>query len=369
MTPVNVESAWEAFRRRKYLTTPKFRYRPLPHDPDLLLRRLYNLPIEKIEDPAVAQLFRLKRSELRRQATILSSRDTIQALFGTLGLYSAPDKELVKTAKRILRTPTGEAAQRKRRTVDAKEFARFARIEANRYRKNYPYFNLPIEIRDDIHRGLMVSHGRLLIGSRFRTREQRMDALLQHEVGTHVVTYLNGQQQKFNILRVGLPNYEELQEGLAVLAEYLVDGLDLERLRVLAARVVVAQQFHQGRSFSNCFSTLVESYGFTTRSAFTITLRIFRGGGMLKDAVYLRGLSKLLTHLGSGGKIEELYVGKLSLNTLGIIRELMWRGIVAEASVYPEFLRRPKAVERLNLLSDLKDPISGLLASARRRLL
>jgi hypothetical protein len=90
---------------------------------------------------------------------------------------------------------------------------------------------------------------------------------------------------------------------------------------------------------------------------------------MLKDAVYLRGLSKLLTHLGSGGKIEELYVGKLSLNTLGIIRELMWRGIVAEASVYPEFLRRPKAVERLNLLSDLKDPISGLLASARRRLL
>ena len=37
-----------------------------------------------------------------------------------------------------------------------------------------------------------------------------------------------------------LPSYEETQEGLAVLAEYVVGGLDPRRMRVLAARVVAA---------------------------------------------------------------------------------------------------------------------------------
>ena len=38
-----------------------------------------------------------------------------------------------------------------------------------------------------------------------------------------MLTYRNGDSQPLKLLAVGLPSYEETQEGLAVLAEY-VDG-------------------------------------------------------------------------------------------------------------------------------------------------
>ncbi|NIQ16470.1 MAG: DUF1704 domain-containing protein, partial [Candidatus Dadabacteria bacterium] len=66
----------------------------------------------------------------------------------------------------------------------------------------------------------------------------RVEALLQHEIGTHALTYFNGLSQPFKQLCIGLSGYEELQEGLAVLAEYLVGGLSKPRLRLLAGRVV-----------------------------------------------------------------------------------------------------------------------------------
>ena len=47
-------------------------------------------------------------------------------------------------------------------------------------------------------------------------------ALLHHEVGTHLVTHVNGTHQPIKVLGVGLAGYDETQEGLAVLAEYLV---------------------------------------------------------------------------------------------------------------------------------------------------
>ncbi|MCH5599357.1 flavohemoglobin expression-modulating QEGLA motif protein [Niabella ginsengisoli] len=60
--------------------------------------------------------------------------------------------------------------------------------------------------------------------------------MLQHEIGTHVVTYYNGKAQPLELFSIGVPGYEELQEGLAVLAEYLNDGLTNSRMRTLAAR-------------------------------------------------------------------------------------------------------------------------------------
>ncbi len=39
-------------------------------------------------------------------------------------------------------------------------------------------------------------------------------------------------------MAIGLAGYEETQEGLAVLAEFLVGGLSPHRLRQLAVRVV-----------------------------------------------------------------------------------------------------------------------------------
>jgi hypothetical protein len=74
-----------------------------------------------------------------------------------------------------------------------------------------------------------------------------------------VLTYYNGRAQPLRQLYTGLAGYDELQEGLAVLAEYLADGLDASRMRVLAARVVAAHSVEHGATFTDTFRMLTRS--------------------------------------------------------------------------------------------------------------
>ncbi len=125
----------------------------------------------------------------------------------------------------------------------------------------------------------------------------RSEALLAHEVGTHLVTYYNGREQPFQQLYSGLAGYEELQEGLAVLSEYLVGGLSRARMRQLAGRVVAVRLLTDGATFVDTFRTLDQDWGFAQPMAYQITMRVFRGGGLTKDAVYLRGLQSILRYV------------------------------------------------------------------------
>ena len=74
------------------------------------------------------------------------------------------------------------------------------------------------EVRPDVN-GVMVSGDVLLIGPETKVQRARAQALLHHEVGTHLVTQANGSHQPIKVLGVGLAGYDETQEGLAVLAE------------------------------------------------------------------------------------------------------------------------------------------------------
>ena len=123
---------------------------------------------------------------------------------------------------------------------------RGAEDEIARYRLLSPEFTASVSIREDLYSGLLVSRGRLLVGRRTKIPAARVDALLQHEVGTHLVTYYNGRAQPFRQLDSGLAGYDGLQEGLAVLSEYLVGGLSRPRMRLLAARVIAVEQLVQG---------------------------------------------------------------------------------------------------------------------------
>jgi uncharacterized protein (TIGR02421 family) len=213
----------------------------------------------------------------------------------------------------------------------------------------------------------MVSRGHLLIPAGARIPSARVDALLQHEVGTHIVTYYNGGAQPLLQLRNGLPGYEELQEGLAVLAEYLVGGLSKARLRILAARVLAVRRMIDGASFVDVFRELDRDYDFAQRSAYTIAMRVFRGGGQAKDAVYLRGLASLLGYLGRGGSLDTLLVGKIGLQHLEVVNELQWRGVLVPPPFRPRYLELPEANARLDRLRDGAEVIDLATIDKRRK--
>ncbi|GAB4262592.1 MAG: flavohemoglobin expression-modulating QEGLA motif protein [Deferrisomatales bacterium] len=349
-SPINGEQAWGEFQRGGYRVRPTLLYRPLPADPVVLKRRLYKAPVERVEDPALAQLFREKLDELDRQITMLQDRNTPRFLLGSVQAYGHVEEELHELALEILRDlPPRSREERSGQALSPEEFAELARAEIDRLREQLPSIDAKVEVRGDVT-GLMVSQGNLLIGSRMRVPLSRAEALIQHEVGTHVLTYHNGKAQRFRQLATGLAGYDALQEGLAVLAEYLAGGLTRARLRLLAGRVVAARLLLDRAGFPATFRTLQTTYGFAKRTAFLMTLRTFRSGGLTKDAVYLRGLCQILDHLGRGGELEPLLAGKIAAHHIPIVRELQWRGVLEEPPLLPTYLSRPDAVARLEAL-------------------
>ena len=102
-----------------------------------------------------------------------------------------------------------------------------------------------------------------------------------------------------------------------------------------------------GLGYVDCFERLVDQYRFSPRVAFTLVMRIFRGGGLAKDAVYLRGLVKTLDYLAKGGDLETLLIGKIAAEHVAMIRELRWRQVLTPPELRPRYLAQPEAVERL----------------------
>jgi uncharacterized protein (TIGR02421 family) len=350
-TPVNAHQAWTEFRKSRFDQVPVFHYRPLPVDPLILKRRLYDTPVERVEDPTLSHLFREKLDELDRQITMLMEINKTTFVHDSIQMYGEIDDELSSLANQLLyRLPSRSREDSKGGHYDAETVARLAQEEIDFYRQQWPEVTARVELRDDIASGLMTSRGSLLINTRARIPATRAEALLQHEVGTHVLTYYNGRAQPFQQLYCGLAGYEALQEGLAVLSEYLVGGLSRPRLRLLAARVLAARHMVDGASFIETYRELDRMYDFERRTAFNTTLRVFRGGGLTKDASYLRGLCQILQYLQKNDPLEPLFVGKIGVAHIGLIRELRYRGVLHKPPLHPGYLVRPDCQSRLDQL-------------------
>lgn len=353
VTPTNADKAWDDFEAGGYTQAPTLHYRPLPYHPSLLKRQLYSIPLEHVEDSSLIQLFEQKQDELDKQLAALRHLGSRAFYYDSLQLYGVPDDDLVRLANQILAQTKSHADDLHASCVSSEQVAAAAREHIDYYHQRLPDFQATVQVSDSIASALMVAQDRLFISDRSAIRPERLEPLLHHEVGTHLLTYFNGRQQPLRQLYAGFPGYEALQEGLAVLAEYLVGGLSVGRTRTLAARVVAVRAMARGSSFLDAFSLLHDEHHLGPRAAFMTALRVYRGGGLTKDAIYLRGLRDLLAYLRQGHDLEPLYVGKISLEHVPLVQELRRRDIVQAPVLLPRFWGEPAHRQRLARCRDL----------------
>ncbi len=349
VSPSNIEEIKNKFFESDYEKVLPYHYRLLPIDPDVLKRKLYNLPIEEIADPAMAFIFREKREELDLQITMLGERGSTNFFYNSLRLYQNVENEVYEEAVNLLTTLPEIRHQKDEIMIDSLEFSSLARREFENFRNQDENFKTQVHIRSDVN-VMMVSQGELYIPKAYAMNATEAEALIQHEVGTHILTYYNGSQQPLTQMRTGLAHYDPLQEGLAVMAEYLTGGLTANRLRTLAGRVVAGRALIDGGGFLEIFRVLTDDYGFTPERSFNITSRIMQGGGFLKDIIYLKGLIKLRKHLMDGGAYEELLAGKFGLRHFDIVKELTERKILKKGRLRPSYILDPDFETKLNLI-------------------
>ncbi|MCT8341082.1 DUF1704 domain-containing protein [Flavobacteriaceae bacterium TK19130] len=350
LAPVNIQQLREKFFESDFKTIDYYHYRLLPVDPDILKRRLYNLRIDEIDDPALSYIFDEKREEIDHQLTMLKERGSENFFYSSIRLYKGLEKKVLSEAELILQAIDHQEPDERDDMIDVHEFAAMARKEFEFFKERDSNFTSKVHIRDDVNI-MMVSNGELYLPGDYTLSRKEAKALIQHEVGTHALTYYNGRQQPLHQMAIGLADYDALQEGIAVLSEYLIGGLSGNRLRTLAGRVVAGHALLEGQNFTEVFHMLYSRYGFSKEYAFNITSRMFQGGGFIKDIIYLKGLVHLREYLIEGGELEPLLAGKFALKHLDVIKNLTDRELLIPPKLKPRYLFEDDYEEKMKKIT------------------
>ena len=344
VSPINSREAMERFFAASETKPPKFRYRPLTVDPAAAKRDLYAVDLSIIEDPLLERLLSEKRQEIDHQLTMLATRNTGAFKAASLLQYGTVGNRLLADAQAILARP--KRAKAAGEVVGAIDVAAAAHDLVSRYRAIDDRFDATIEIRDDVG-SLLVSGGKLMIAGNTAMLRSRVDALLAHEISIHLLTYFNGAAQGLTAFRTGLANYEGVQEGLGVFAEWAVGGLSEPRMRLLAGRVVAVAAMLDGAEFIDVYRDLVDRYRLRRKAAFDISTRVFRSGGFAKDLIYLKGFQDVMALVGQGAALDPFWIGKIAVDHVDEIEELMQRNLVRPPLFQPEFFGRADVQRRI----------------------
>ncbi|MBE5158066.1 flavohemoglobin expression-modulating QEGLA motif protein [Vibrio parahaemolyticus] len=349
VNPLNYAQERERFISNKYSQEPNFQYQKAPLDTHQSKRRLYELPLEHIED---TQLQKLYEDVIQSYADKLDQVNTIgtqEFLYNSLRYYGEPSAKDIANAHFILHLPTEEENKPEH---DSRSIAHFMQSFAD---KNG--YECEIQILDGMLANALVSGSRVKINSAAHITTDELEALAHHEMGVHLLTTLNGRRQPLKVLSLGCPANTNTQEGLAILCEYLSGHFSIKRLRTLALRVLAVESMIKERDFRHTFMLLKEQYKASDVQAFTITSRVYRGGGLTKDYLYLRGFREVLNAYDKlGDDFSLLLCGKTELKYFDLIRSLVNKGIFTQPKFISPALSTPKQTNPIHryIVSALK---------------
>lgn len=326
---------------------PQFTYRQLEINPFEFREKLYRLPESQVTDVSIQQMYRDVIDTYATKIDLLTTVGTEKFLYNSLRYYGEPSDDDIQMAHFLLYAKPYEETQE--RNIDAKEARKHFIAALDEYK-----IHCKVEVTDKIIASAMVDNGRktILINKSMRMNKMEIDALIHHELGVHMVTTMNSEEQDLKIFKLGLPGNTYTQEGLAILAEYMTGNMSLPRLKTLAMRVIAVKMMVSHYDFTHTFKTLVNDYGIDQDEAFRLTARVYRGGGFTKDFLYLRGVKDALQFYKKES-LDSLYVGKTSFAYLKTINEMIERGMVQKPSHLPMYMQRDMEVKHNPILEYL----------------
>ncbi|MDH5258331.1 MAG: flavohemoglobin expression-modulating QEGLA motif protein, partial [Gammaproteobacteria bacterium] len=290
VNPINIQQEKRKFlSQQKY--NPEFRYRQLRLDPYDFREQLYKLPVSQIHDPSIRSLYRAVIDSYATKVELLANVGTPHFLYNSLRYYGEPSQTDIDNARFILHACELPDYQEPPHDISAEEAVVI-------FEKAAKDLNLDcrVVLSTRLVAKAMVDNSRkmLLINRSARLNQLELDALIQHELGVHMVTTMNAIAQPLQVFKLGLPGNTYTQEGLAILSEYLSGNINLQRLKQLSLRVLAVEMMINGMSFHSVYHYLREDYNVSVDEAFSLTTRVFRGGGFTKDYLYLSGFRDLV---------------------------------------------------------------------------
>lgn len=348
VAPKNFHEAKKAFFASNASTNPDFVYSEQNIDVFQCKRTLYQLPVEMLPDPDLIQIYSEVIESFADKLDQFQSIGTPDFIYDSMRYYGEPSEKDIRNANFILHAPDNSE-------YDNEELVNTDRIVEylNHFGRQHSY-EFTTKIDPGMIANALVSGTTVKINAHAKILPVDLYALAHHELGVHLVTTLNARLQPLKILSLGSPVSTTTQEGLAILCEYLAGHLTLSRLKTLALRVIAVESLIKERDFKKTFSLLKEQHNVADELAFTITSRVYRGGGFTKDYLYLQGFHKLLNAYETQAGFKNLLAGKASMKQLPLITKLIDKGYLTPPALISPAIADPQPL----------DPIKQFLAHA-----
>jgi len=329
LKPLNLKEEREKFfASKKY--NPQFTYPDLKFDPYTMRADLKQI---EVDDSPYGKLFADKKEEVLHKVNLLEKRGTGDFMECSIKLYGYPKKKLVADAKREMKAIIKEFSQKGERlslddeSGDGRD-SDWAAKEFNKVFKKYK-IDWKAKIKEDlVSRCIAGKKNALFLRKDAMFSEARMKALVAHEIETHILSAENGKRQPYMIFNRGTANYLETQEGLAIYNTNTVLEDDPEFFNVVPHAIVMATEVGKKGTFREIYD-FVKGLGFSEEKSFRIALKLKRGledtsqpGVFTKDYIYYKGYRDIQDYVKSGGDLQDLYIGKISVHDVHWIKKL-----------------------------------------------
>lgn len=335
--PVNEKAQKAEFLAGKIIN-PEFRYKKIEYDPAEIERRLKQI---KTPNDVLGKILKQKIKDVLGFNELIKNRGNEKIIRKiSAAINGKPDTKLVAYAEKLLRTVPNTAAEK---TVSSKAI----KDALQKGLKQYGLTDWQVKFSDKKMTTVDPALKLITVCKDRMFTKQDIERIRVHEVGIHAVRAANGYAQLLKLFATGIPGYLPTEEGLTTYFEEKTGNSSKELMRDYAGRVIAVDCVCKGSSFRKTFKKL-KSYAFTDDQAWNLCVRAYRGGGYVKDHVYLKGFLKVKRYAENGNDMKLLFVGKIGIEQLQLVRALLKKGMLKKAKIMPEFVERAQETNNCN---------------------
>jgi hypothetical protein len=339
-TPINLES-----EQRKFMDSetynPVFEYKKVKSENSSILRELATIEVITDVDPRISDFY-LKlidsKSEVDDMLNHVGNNRAITDI--SRRRFKKPSNKLFKNASLVLRGKVSSYNIVEKK-IGTREYG-FSDIESI-----MKMFLDELGLKDwnvvksqrIANEGMKVGVKRkeVLISEDISRSKHDLRRSIVHEIGTHVVRSYNGLHSGVPVLyKPNLPEYQDIEEGLATYNEEMMKTLTYDTLKRKAAFTWLLY-WGEEVSFRDLFNAMS---AFLARNlAFDFAYRVKRGlsdtsepGLYYKDVAYFRGFRKVRKAISEDSSLyEKLYAGKISLKQVSWVED----GLIPKPKLVP----------------------------------
>jgi len=327
LKPINMDEEKKSFLKNP-AHSPQFIYKKIDMNVDYLINDLKKIP-RRVNHPLMP-LYLNKIEEINNKLLLIKHVGEPTLLEYGYKIFGEVTDTQYQQAVKFLKTSEFSPDTSKKLKTD--EIAR----RTEKFLAEKKLTKWKIKILETSASGMQINKkNTIFINKQSKITAYRFQALLAHEVETHIYRLENGRLQKYRLFEQGTANYLTTEEGLAIHNQNKL-GLPLGN-KYLRPAINVISIYHANKmSFVELFHHLKDTMKIDDNKAWWICVRVKRGlqdtnqpGALTKDLAYFTGqqmITKLINDKGIN-EIKKLYIGKIGISDLKYLGDIRQWGL------------------------------------------